>query len=309
MLRTKKGNPMKPPRVMIYGVEGVGKTTLGAQASNPIFISPEGGTDRVLNSQGQLVDEFETMTTWDHVRGAVKSLMTEKHDFQTVVLDSADWIEKLCHSKIIGNSGKSITTCLGGYGAGYRQAEIMHKELIEDLAALREKRNMTIIITAHAHVKPVKDPSMLEDYDSYEIKCHEMVSSLWREWVDTLLFARFHTVIKPGDDGTKARAMGDGRRVVYTVKSPSFQAKNRYGLKPEYDFTPAFWNEFITHVKNTTPKSIQEIDIQQVIMEIIELQSKITDLALQEKVAQAIHDSNNDPEKLRAIYKRLKSLA
>ncbi len=301
-LVVKKSNPNKPPRILIYGVEGVGKSTLGARAPKPIFISPEGGTDELKNAHGNGVDQIPNIKTWLDVKNAIKSLATLNHDYQTVVLDSADWIEKVCHLHILGTSGKSITTVNGGYGSGYRESEAMHKVLIDDLSELREKKNMGIIITAHAHVKAVKDPSMMEDYDSFEIKCHEMVSSLWREWVDALLFARFRTFLKSNDDSSKARALGDGTRVVYTQKQPAFQAKNRYGLPVEMEFTENFWNEFIT-LSGKGPK-----DAAVILSELTGMVEGLTDLELKEKVLIAMKDANGDAHKLNSIHNRLKTI-
>ncbi len=288
---------------MIYGEAGVGKTTLGAKADHPIFICPEGGADYVKTVKGEPVDEMPGIHTFDGIRNAVQQLTIEQHQFQTVVLDSADWIEKLCHAQIVGKSGKSITTCNGGYGAGYRQSEIMHKELIDDLSALRERKGMNIVITAHAAVRTVKDPSMMDDYESFEIKCHEMVSSLWREWVDALLFARFRTFINPAGDTMKARAVSDGSRIVYTVKQPSFQAKNRYGMAPEYPFSEDFWpilKKFSQHGVESGAQLLAEIEL---------LLAKLKD---DEKtyatVKKAVQDAGTDVVKLNAFLKRLKEI-
>lgn len=294
-LITRKGNPNKPPRIMIYGVEGCGKSTLGARSDSPVFITPEGGIDQLRNAKGELVDELSGISSWDDVRRGVQLLIAEQHSFETLVLDSADWLEKLCHAKIIGQSGKSITTCNGGYGAGYRQSETMHKELIDDLAFLREKKHMNIIVTAHCAVRTVKDPSMMDDYDGFEIKCHEYISSLWREWVDALLFTRFRTYTKQGDT-QKARALSDGKRVIYTVKQPAFQAKNRYHLDPEYEFTLDFWNIFKAAAKKNIPDLKPEID---------EMVNKITDEEIKKKVTEAVGAAGTDFNKLLPIHKRL----
>ncbi len=303
MLVTKKGNPLKPPRVLIYGVEGVGKSTFGAKSENPIFITPEGGVDQLRTASGDLVDEMPGIDSWEAIRGAVRKLLTEKHEFKTVVLDSADWIEKVCHARIIGTSGKSITTCNGGYGAGYRQSEIMHKELIEDISLLRERRGMNIIVTAHAHVKEVKDPSMSEDYEAFEIKCHEFVSSLWREWVDALLFVRFQTFVKSSEDTKKARAFSDGSRMVYCLKQPSFQAKNRYGLTDEVSFTENYWDQFIIEAKRSGQTNLGELKA-----EIDELYSKIGDEELKAKVLDSIKKAGDNTVVVSSILKRLKEL-
>lgn len=261
MLTTRKSNPNQPVRVMIYGQEGVGKSTFGAKSDHPIFISPEGGTDQLTNSKGESIDEMPNIKTWDDVVGAVNLLLNQEHQFKTLVIDSADWVEKLCHAKIIGDSGKDIIRANGGYGAGYRESENKHRELIKSISLLRDKKNMHVVVVAHAHVKAVKDPSMLEDYDAFEIKCHEFVSSLWREWVDVLGFARFTTFLKT-DEKQKARALNDGTRTLYTVKQPSFQAKNRYGLPAEMEFTEKTWDEILSYVYKQKKISIKEIEEQ-----------------------------------------------
>jgi hypothetical protein len=297
-LITRKGNPNKPLRVMIYGVEGCGKSTLGARSDSPVFITPEGGIDQVRTSKGELVDELPGISTWDDVRDGIRRLIAEQHQFETLVLDSADWLEKLCHAKIIGGTGKSITTANGGYGAGYRQSEILHKELIDDLAMLRDKRNMNIIVTAHCAVRTVKDPSMMDDYESFEIKCHEMVSSLWREWVDALIFVRFKTLTVQTNT-RNARAVSDGTRVAFTVKQPAFQAKNRYGMNPEYQFTLDFWD---------TLKAFAKKGVMDLKPEILEMSKLITDKEMKKKVDDSLVEAGNDFNKLLPIRNRLKEL-
>lgn len=298
MLQTTKSNPAKPVRVLIYGPEGVGKSTFGAKADAPVFITPEGGIDQLTDAHGNPCEALPGLSTWDNVREAVQQLTVEQHKFKTLVIDSADWVERLAHAKIIGNSGKDIIRANGGYGAGYRESERMHRELIESLSALREKKDMNIIVTAHTHVKPVKDPSMLQDFDQHEIKCHEFVSSLWREWVDALFFARFNTYVKTSDESTKGRALSDGKRTVYTTKQPSFQAKNRYGLEPEIEFTENFWSIFWTKARKGPD----------VLPEISTLITKIEDKETVKKVEESVAAAGKDQAKLVAILNRLKQI-
>lgn len=303
MVVIKKSNPNKPVRVMVYGVEGVGKSTLGAKSEKPIFLSPEGGSDQLTDINGDPIDEIDGLDTWDKLIEAIKWLTTNEHGYKTAVFDSADWIESLCHAKIIGPTNKSISTIDGGYGAGYRKSQAMHKDLIDQISILRDKCGMNIVVTAHAHVKAVKDPGMMEDYDSFEIKCHEMVSSLWREWVDGLFFVRFNTFVKTSDDTTKARAMTDGTRVIYTVKQPAFQAKNRYGMPPELEFTPDFWKELVKYAKG----GIREESIEQVSAEIDAMILKLDDQT-KETVVKHLSESQGNVSKLVAIRNRLRQL-
>ena len=304
-LKTRKSDPTRPPRIMIYGVEGVGKTNFAAMAEKAVFITAEGGTDQCVNEFGEAVDEVEGVRDWSSLMEALRSIRDDKHDFKTLALDSADWIEGLAHRHIVGNSGKTITTALGGYGAGYRQSQNMHQELIALLEEIREKRGMKIIPTAHAHVKTVKDPESMEDYDAFEIKCHEYVSSLWREWVDALFFVRFRTYIHKSDEpNAKARAMGDNSRVLYTVKRPAFQAKNRFGMPDEMDFVENMWpvlNQFFG--KGAQPESREEVQA-----EINELILKVTDKATRETIVGAVKKDTSSIEKLKKHRARIKQL-
>lgn len=306
MLEIAESNPLKPLRVMIYGVEGIGKSTLGAKSDKPIFITPEGGIDQLTDIDGRPSKSIKGMESWDSVRKAVKALFNEKHPFETLVIDSADWLEKLCHASIIGKSGKSIITCNGGYGAGYRQSEIMHRDLLEDLSKLRDNRNMNIVVTAHAAVRVTKDPSTLSDYDSFEIKCHEMVSSLWREYVDALLFARFRTFVQESEGSTRARAYSDGKRIVYTHKQPSFQAKNRYGLPEEMEFTETYWSELKSYRDKQTGGGNKDSEALQVLLK--EQASAIEDAELKAKVEHAIENAGLNKHKLEVIAKRLQEV-
>lgn len=287
----------KPPRVMIMGTPGIGKTSFGAKGPNPIAITPEGGADEIPG-----LKEMPDVKTWGDVCGAVKELLTTKHPFQTLVLDSADWIEKLCHAEIIKGTGKTIVTVNKGYGAGYRASEQMHRELISDLTELREKKGMHIVVTAHPMVKTVKDPDAPQEYECFQIKCHEYVSALWREWVDALLFARWETHVKVDDEAAKGRAIGTGKRLVFTTETPSFQAKNRYRLPHVMEFTEHYWNDFMKAAGHGIT------GLEELRAECDELLKKVSDVGLSSQIANYATENWNNPEELAAIRGRLKEL-
>lgn len=286
----------RPVRVLCYGVEGVGKSTFAAKAPSPIFICPEGGVDEI---QGAV--EMPQIGSWKDIRESVKELITGKHEFQTLVLDSIDWIEKLAHAEIIGDSKKDIIRANGGYGAGFRQSEQMHRELIEDLATLREKRKMHVVAIGHYQIKTVKDPESVVEYDGYSIKLHDQVSGLWREWVDAVLFARFKAHVKPGGDDGKTVALGTGERVVYTEQRPAFQAKNRFGLPFEMPFTPNFWNEF-----TAAAGRVGSIDVIRQEME--EMFKKVKDETTKAAIRESVTKVGNDVAQLLRIRDKMRTI-
>ena len=305
-MKIVQANDSEPYRAIIYGIEGVGKSTFGAMATRPIFISPETGVKRLRDRDGNKVQFFDEIQSFDAVLKAVKFLTTESHDFKTLVLDTTDWIENAAHRKIIGTSKKDIVRVNGGYGSGYRESQNLHQQLIDLLDQLISKREMNVIATAHYQVKLVKDPNMMEDYEQFELKGHEYVTSSWREWTEALLFARFNTIMRNNDEVTtqKARALTDDRRIVYCQKDPSFQAKNRFGLPKVMEFTPDF---ALTFEEYANAGAVDEKP-EEIRSEIADLWAKLEDESTKELVSDSIEKAGNNVSDLNEIRKRLKEI-
>ena len=305
-LKTRKADPTKPMRVIIYGIEGVGKSTLGALADNPVFIAAEGGADNLRDKNGELVDILEDTNNWAGIRKRIRELIDEDHNHKTLVIDSIDWLESIAHAHILATSnsqGKSISTVDGGYGAGFRKSAEMHKSLIEDLETLRNKKKMHIVMPGHYHIKDVKDPEATSDYNAFEIKCHEFVSSLWREWADVIAFARFTVDLKTDEGSSKTRALSDGSRVVYCQKQPAFQAKNRYGMKAEYVFDQNFWNV----LKDAAYKAPADAEFKEMVDLIVPLLGKISDEEIKTAFKQKLTNAKKDVSELRKIKTEIES--
>jgi hypothetical protein len=218
----KRGQDIRPPRIFIYGVEGVGKSTFAASAPAPIFIQTEDG-------QGALdVARFPMAETVDDVRQALSTLYTEQHEFGTVVLDSADWLESIIAKHVeASHDAKELA-----YGkAALKQAEIW-QELLAGFNALRNDRRMAVILIGHSQIKRFESPET-EPYDRYSPKLQERSSALVREWCDALLFANYRTVVRKDEMGfnkERARGIGTGERLLYTAEKPAYLAKNRYAF-------------------------------------------------------------------------------
>jgi hypothetical protein len=218
----RRGQDIRPPRIFVYGVEGIGKTTFAAAAPAPIFIQTEDG-------QGALdVARFPMVQSLDDVRQALTTLYLEDHDFSTVVLDSADWLEQIVAKHVEStHDAKDLA-----YGKGaLKQAEIW-QELLAGLNALRNEKNMAVILIGHSQIKRFDSPET-EPYDRYSPKLQERSNALVREWADAVLFANYRTVVKKDEVGfnkTVARGIGTGERLLYTSEKPAYMAKNRYAF-------------------------------------------------------------------------------
>lgn len=225
-----KGKQELPPRMCIYGTHGIGKSTLAAQFPRPIFISTEDGIDALD------VTSFPRAKHVNEVVESIKTLIKEEHDFKTVVLDSVDWlIEPLITSNVeSSHDAKELA-----YGKGQMMIAEEFREILQGLDALRRKRDMNIVILAHAAVVKFDDPRN-DGYDRYQPKLPNRCNSLIQEWVDVLAFASFKVIIKKSDAGfnkEKTRGATTGERLLHFVEQPAFVAKNRYSLPDDIEMT------------------------------------------------------------------------
>lgn len=215
----------KPPRILIHGVSGVGKTTFAAEANQPVFVQTEDGLGTLPSSH------FPLARTYEDVIDALAALYTEPHDFKTVVIDSVDWLEPLVWGKACRDNGwASIEDA--GYGKGYVAALNLWRQYIDGLNALRDDRGMTVVQIAHTDIKRFDSPEH-DPYDRYVIKLHTRAAALLQEHSDVVLFANYRISTVKADVGFNKkvnRAMGSGERVIHTAERPAFLAKNRYGL-------------------------------------------------------------------------------
>ena len=228
------GKRPAPPRLMLYGVEGVGKSSFAAQAPNPIFVPTEDGLNEIDCAS------FPLAKTLVEVEDYLSVLAREEHDYQTVVIDSCDWLERLIWDDVCRiNNAATIEKVDGGFGKGYVAALGFWRHLTDLLEVLHQKRNMAVILIAHTKVDRFEDPES-SAYDRYCPRLNKHANAIVTEWCDAVLFATRKFRIETEDAGfgkerTIAVGIGKdgGERVIRTVGGPSCVAKNRYGLPYE----------------------------------------------------------------------------
>lgn len=220
-----------PDLMIVYGTDGVGKSTFASKAPNPIFIGPEKGTAR-LN-----VARFPQPKTLRDVYTYLDDLYKEQHPYQTVCIDSLDWIEPLVWEATCAEEGvANIEQVEKGFGKGYLIA-LKQWNLFRALVnRLQETKKMNVIMIAHAEVKTFTDPTTNSAYDRYQLKLDKRAAALMREWAHFVGFANFRVYTKGKENAAKHRAYGDGTRTLYTERRPAFDAKNRDGLPFEIQF-------------------------------------------------------------------------
>lgn len=229
------GKIVKPRRALFYGVHGIGKTTLAASAPAPIFLPTEEGANDID------CDKFPLSQSWEQFEGYLKALATESHRYETVVVDSLDWLERLIWKAVC--QSKSVETIEDiSYGKGYVSASEWWSQLLKALTYLRSK-GMTVVLLAHAKIERFENPED-ENYNRYTLSLHKTAAAMVQEWCDEVLFANYKVYTKSSEEGfgkTTTKAIGGDERILRTQEKPFCQAKNRLGMPGEI---PLKWSEY-----------------------------------------------------------------
>jgi hypothetical protein len=235
-----KGKQPHPLKVTIHGPGGIGKSTFGASAPAPIFIGAEDGTGNLD------VARFPKPETFAEVFEAVRTLAEDQHDYQTLVIDSLDWLEPMIWRDICRRAdATSIEEVGGGYGKGYTAAVDEWRRLLAAIERLQTTKRMHVVLIGHTQVKNFKNPEG-PDYDRYILKLNEKAAGLIKEWSDALLFAKYERVAHTDKKTKRVRGVDTGARLIFTEERAAYDAKNRYSL-PES--LPLSWNDFFASVQ------------------------------------------------------------
>lgn len=229
-MNVTRGIIARPQKVVLYGPEGIGKSTFASRFPAPLFLDVEGSTSQLD------VARVGHIQSWQALTELVKEYNQSRGDFQTLVIDTADWAERLCIRYICERDRKGGIEDYG-YGAGYMK-------LLEEFSRLLELLNDTIragsnvVLTAHAQIRKFEQPDEMGAYDRWELKLNKkttaQTAALVKEWADAVLFANYKTTVMT-DEKNKKKAVG-GERVLYTQHRPTWDAKNRWGLPAEVPF-------------------------------------------------------------------------
>jgi hypothetical protein len=226
-LNIQRGRRHTPVRAVIYGTEGIGKSTLAAAFPSPVILDTEEGTHHLDVAR-------VSIGSWDELRAAVAEIGSKPSEFRTVVIDSADWAERLLTEQLLReNKWASIESA--GYGKGFTMlAEAFGRFLTQCDALIGVGLNVAFV--AHSKVQRTSPPDMADGFDRYELKLTKQTAPLLKEWCDLLAFCNYKTTVSEGSDGRK-KATGGKRRLMHLERAAAWDAKNRYGLDAELPMT------------------------------------------------------------------------
>jgi hypothetical protein len=218
-----------PPRLLVHGLPGVGKTTLAEKFPTPVFLQTEDGTP-----SGLKLSTFGLLQTYADIRDALTALGSEPHDYKTVVLDSLDKTEAIIWNDVC-ETNKWASIEAPGYGRGYVIADRWWRDLLAGLDWLRRERGMTIVLLAHSAIETVSDPRA-PSYTSYQLRLHKRARGLVQDEMDAIAFLAVDVAVITEDAGfnkKRTRADGGSARWLHFEGRPAFVAKSRFELPPK----------------------------------------------------------------------------
>ena len=215
-------------KVLVYGPEGIGKSTFASRFPDPLFIDTEGSTKEMD------VARTPAPSSWTMLMEQVRHVNAHPEVCRTLAIDTADWAEILCIDHVLA---KYQQTSIEGfaYGKGYTYVQEEFGRLLNLLEEVVGK-GINIALTAHSKMRKFEQPDEMGAYDRWETKLSKGVAPMVKEWADMVLFANYKTYSVAVDDKGKKRKAQGGSRMMYTSHHPCWDAKNRYGLPEEMPF-------------------------------------------------------------------------
>lgn len=236
-------------KVVVYGPEGIGKSTFASKFPDPVFIDTEGST------KDMDVARLPAPSSWSMVLEEVRYVIQNPSICKTLVIDTADWAEQLCIAAVCDKHQKSGIEDFG-YGKGYVFLQEEFGKLLNLLTELVEQKKINAVLTAHAKMRKFEQPDEMGAYDRWEMKLSKNVSPVVKEWADMVLFANYKTHVVKVDGKNKAQG---GQRVMYTTHHSCWDAKNRYSLPDEVPFEYGSISHIFSDSDNTysTPANVR----------------------------------------------------
>lgn len=245
-MKIVKGKIPSAKKVVIYGPEGIGKSTFAAQFPEPLFIDTEGST------KSMDVARFEPPRVWPDIFDAVQDVINDPSVCKTLVIDTADWAEMLCSKFVCQKNGVQGIEDIG-YGKGYVYLQETFKTLLDKLEQVIAA-GVNVVFTAHAAMRKFEQPDEMGAYDRWEMKLTKKTAPMLKEWADMVLFANYKTVVVT-DDKTHSKKAQGGKRVMYATHNPCWDAKNRDGLD---DCLPFEYKAIKSVIEGTAAKPKKE---------------------------------------------------
>ncbi len=292
-------------KTVIYGAEGIGKSTLAAKFPQPLFIDTESGTKNLD------VARLPAPTSWEMLLQEIDYVKTAR-PCRTLIIDTIDWAEQLCIADLCAKNGKAGIEDFG-YGKGWEYEKESFGKFLNRLTEVINA-GINVTLTAHASMRKFEQPDEMGSYDRWEMKLGSKttnkIAPLVKEWADVVLFCNYKTMVVQTDkEGKKHKAQGN-KRVMYTAHHPCWDAKNRFGLPEEipmdYEQIRFIYENNAASVQNAPQKPVEAPP--QAASEIIPPSTESHAQSVPEGIPKALQDlmkaSNINEQQIRAAVSK-----
>lgn len=228
MLNIKKGKVETPFKLVLYGLEGIGKTTLANMFPHALFLDLEQGSSYI---DAQRID---SISTYPELTAALLEMQDRRQDYEeykTIVLDTGDKVESMISTEVCHRNSKDNLVDIG-YGNGFKSVREEWRNLLDKIDMFQRRTGKNMIIICHANLRKIEEPENSGAYDHWELRCTYGSDSL-KAWADYLFFYKYESLLIEGDAkaGVKNKISG-GRRVICTKHTVYYDAKSRGDLPP-----------------------------------------------------------------------------
>ncbi|UFT98121.1 AAA family ATPase [Radiobacillus kanasensis] len=250
------GKVAKAQKVVLYGPEGIGKSSFAAQFPDPIFIDTEGSTGNMD------VARMDKPSSWTMLYQQIDFFKNNRPG-KTLIIDTIDWAERLAIDFVTSRASKESITSFG-YGEGFIQLEEKFGKFLNRLSDLVEM-GINVVLTAHAKITKFEQPDEMGAYDRWELKLGNKTTAktaaLTKEWADMVLFMNYKTFSVATDDKGKKHKGQGGVRTIYANHHPAWDAKNRHELPDEFPMEYSrIAHIFVSNTSTPTPSAQPKVE-------------------------------------------------
>ncbi len=288
-MQISRGVKKTAQKVVIYGVEGIGKSTFASKFPNPLFIDTEDSTTHLD------VARFDKPLSWQALIDQIQHVKNNPGLCSTLVIDTADWAETLCKDYLC-HKNRWTSISQPGYGAGYVELANEYGQMLNALTGLIGL-GINVVILAHAQAVKFELPELVGTYDKWQLKLEKKTGALIKEWADAILFLNYRVFITGKDNSGKGKATG-GERTMYTEHRPAFEAKNRWGLVGEHPLDYQVIAPFIYDTKQPSQEAPQAT------VEPVQLEPVQTQAQPPEQATQQDSDLQDVPSELQQLMEK-----
>ncbi len=238
----KRGRIESGLRILVYGPESVGKTTLAASSPDPIFCDIESSSKELDVARYPFRDgaDGHVPRTYEEVLAGLQDLLVSDHEYKTVVFDTVDQLEVLIWNHVIARDnmrtkGQKVMTSIEDYG--YAKGYVVALDEWRVFLSLLDRlcaRGMNILLIGHTAIRSFKNPEG-DDYDRYTLRVHEKAAGAFKAWADVVAFATFEEGASKTAGQPRPRGWSTGRRVLKLERTAAFDAKSRIPMPAEVE--------------------------------------------------------------------------